>query len=85
MCGRFALATEKNINVLLAALHNRMPVIIPQQAYKYWLDPDAESASLNELLVPYPAAELTFHPVSRLVNNPANGSPDMVETLQKIE
>ena len=72
-------------NVLLAALHKRMPVIIPRRAYKYWLDPGTESASLKELLVPYPAAELTFHPVSRLVNSPANDSSDMVEPLQKIE
>ena len=73
------------INALVAALHNRMPVIIPRQAYKYWLDPGTESASLKELLIPYPSAELIFHPVSRLVNSPTNDSSDMVEPLQKIE
>ncbi len=73
------LTTEASDPV--ASLHNRMPVIIPRQAYDSWLDPGTEQADLLELLKPCPAKELTAYPVSRQVNNPAN---DLEELLNPI-
>ncbi|HOU13286.1 MAG TPA: SOS response-associated peptidase [Anaerolineae bacterium] len=63
-------------NALLAPIHNRMPVILPPDAYDLWLDPaEQKPAALNHLLKPYPANLMTAYPVSRLVNSPANDVP----------
>lgn len=63
-------------NALLAPIHNRMPVILPPDAYDLWLDPaEQKPAALNHLLKPYPADLMTAYPVSRLVNSPANDVP----------
>ena len=66
-------------NELLADIHNRMPVILPSAVYDRWLDPaECSPDQLNELLKPYPAARMTAYPVSTLVNNPKNDSPECV-------
>jgi len=63
-------------NALLAPIHNRMPVILPPDAYALWLDPaEQKPAALNHLLTPYPAGLLNAYPVSRLVNSPSNDVP----------
>jgi putative SOS response-associated peptidase YedK len=63
-------------NALLAPIHNRMPVILPPDAYDLWLDPaEQKPAALNALLKPYPADLMIAYPVSRLVNSPSNDVP----------
>lgn len=58
-------------NELLATIHNRMPAILGREACDAWLDPTLRNANaLVSLLKPYPVAEMTARPVSRLVNNP---------------
>ena len=66
-------------NVLMEKIHNRMPVILSPVAYRLWLDP-AERApdELARLLKPYPASQMAAFPVSRLVNDPKNDSPECV-------
>jgi putative SOS response-associated peptidase YedK len=72
-------------NDLLADIHNRMPVILPPSAYKAWLDPAERSPDqLDDLLKPYPAAEMTAVPVSTLVNNPKNDVPECVAPQQTL-
>ncbi len=69
-------------NEKLARLHNRMPVILQRDDYMRWIDPDERSpAELQDLLVAYPAAEMKFHPVSTLVNSPANNVPEVVQPV----
>ena len=69
-------------NELMQVIHNRMPVILPSQAYSLWLDPAAPPASkLSELLQPYPASEMTAFPVSTMVNSPANDLPACIESV----
>lgn len=66
-------------NELLATLHNRMPVILPPSAYAQWLDPAPQTPdSLQPLLKPFPAREMAAHPVSPLVNSPANDRAELV-------
>ena len=65
-------------NDLMAAIHNRMPVILPADAYDAWLAPE-ERTDLRELLVPYTAREMIAHPVSTLVNSPRNDTPDCLK------
>ncbi len=69
-------------NELMREIHNRMPVILPQEAYKIWLDPaEPPLPSLAGLLQPYPAAEMTAYAVSRLVNSPDNDQPALIEPV----
>jgi putative SOS response-associated peptidase YedK len=66
-------------NELMAPIHNRMPVILPPSAYAQWLDPAPQTPDrLLPLLKPFPAAEMTAHPVSTLVNSPANDRAELV-------
>ena len=65
------LTTEAN--TALAPIHPRMPVILPPDAYDPWL------AGESVPLAPYPAEAMTFHPVSTLVNKPANDDERCVE------
>jgi len=67
-------------NELVAPLHNRMPVILPREDYDAWLDPArTDPATVMPLLRPYPAEAMTCYPVSRLVNNPRNEGPELIE------
>lgn len=66
-------------NELMATLHNRMPVILPPQAYAEWLEPSPQKPeALQHLLVPYPAAEMRAYSVSTLVNSPGNDRAECV-------
>ncbi len=71
-------------NDLMAPIHDRMPVILPPDAYNHWLDP-AERTDLQDLLVPYSAQEMIAHPVSTLVNSPINDTPDCLKPAQPPE
>jgi putative SOS response-associated peptidase YedK len=59
-----------------------MPVILPAELYKKWLDPgELRPEQLSPLLVAYPAAEMEAYPVSKMVNSPNNDHPDVVRPL----
>lgn len=62
-------------NGAVAPVHGRMPVILPRGAWVSWL------AGEEVPLAPYPEAKMTAHPVSTLVNRPANDDPRCVEPL----
>ncbi len=67
---------------MLSDIHNRMPVIIPPEAYDLWLDPDVNDIErLKDLLVPYDDELLEAYPVSRHVNRPANDDARCVEPV----
>ncbi len=69
-------------NATIAPVHDRMPVILPPDAWGRWLDPElTDVEALQALLVPAPDALLTFHPVSTDVNNPRNKSPHLIEAV----
>jgi len=66
-------------NQLVEKIHNRMPVILPHNAYSEWLQEGENDPSLlNSFLHPYPAEEMEAYPVSRYVNSPQNDSPECI-------
>jgi putative SOS response-associated peptidase YedK len=66
-------------NELVEPIHNRMPVILPEEAREEWLDPTLrDEQKLLPLLKPYPSQEMTARPVSRLVNNPQYDSAELI-------
>jgi putative SOS response-associated peptidase YedK len=72
-------------NSMMEPVHNRMPVMLPEEAWDRWLDPgrlEGEAlAELKGLLVPSEEDWLEMYPVSRRVNDVRNDGPDLVEPI----
>jgi putative SOS response-associated peptidase YedK len=67
-------------NDLLAPIHDRMPVILPESAWDTWLDSENhDTEALARLLVPAADDLLELWPVSTLVNTPRNNGPELLE------
>jgi putative SOS response-associated peptidase YedK len=70
-------------NDTLRPLHDRMPVILHEGDYDRWLETKTDDPTqLCELLKPYPPEELIAFPISTLVNNARNESPQCIEPLR---
>jgi putative SOS response-associated peptidase YedK len=69
-------------NEFMSSIHNRMPVILPEDQYGLWLTPgEMDPEILLPLLQPYTAKPLSAYPVSKVVNNPKYDSPDCIKPL----
>jgi putative SOS response-associated peptidase YedK len=72
-------------NEMMAPVHDRMPVLIPEDAWERWLDPGrtegAGLAELKGLLVPTEDGLLEMYPVSQRVNNVRNDGPDLLAPI----
>lgn len=63
----------------MAAIHDRMPVVIPPDAWAMWLDPaPREVGELRALLEPREDLVLAAYAVSPLVNNVRNDGPGLI-------
>lgn len=73
-------------NDLVRPIHDRMPVVVPPDAWDRWLDPSIpDPAELNGLLVPAPDGGLAAYPVTRAVNDVRNDGPELIEPLPDPE
>ncbi len=63
----------------LGRIHDRMPMVIPPEAWPDWLDPEYAGDPRDLLHVPAP--ELEAYAVSRAVGSVANNHPDLVLPL----
>jgi putative SOS response-associated peptidase YedK len=78
----FSIITT-SANEVLAPIHDRMPVILPDDAWEIWLGAEpVEPGELMGLLVPAPAAELIRFPVARYVSDVRNDGPVLVEPIE---
>lgn len=69
-------------NDLVRPIHDRMPVVLPVEAYDEWLDPTrTDIRALRQFLQPYPSAGLELYPVSRYVNSPHHKGAECVEPV----
>ena len=69
-------------NAVVAGLHNRMPVIVPDEAWGRWLDPrPTDLGELRALLEPSDEIALEIAPASRLVNDVRNDGPQLLLAL----
>jgi putative SOS response-associated peptidase YedK len=59
-------------------LHHRMPVILPEEAWEFWLDPHSSPDLLLNLLR-NPAPVVLFYPVSKKVNATREDGPELLE------
>ncbi len=79
----FAIVTTM-ANLLLAPLHDRMPVILGPENWPAWLgETAAEPARLKAMLAPYPADDMAIWEVDRRVGNVRNNDPSLIEPLAR--
>lgn len=70
-------------NDVVRPLHDRMPVILRDDAVDRWLDPAVtDAATLQPLLAPTPADLMVGVPVSPLVNSVRNDGPACLERVE---
>lgn len=73
-------------NDTMAPIHDRMPVILGEDAWATWLDRDNDDLDLlGRLLVPAPNDLLTTTPVSTQVNNVWNNGPELIEEAERVD
>ena len=68
-------------NGLVGRIHDRMPVILPPEAYAAWLDPETNPADAKALLTPFPAALMESYPVSKAVNHYENDNEECIRPI----
>ena len=74
----FAIITTAP-NLLMARIHNRMPVLLPGPAAEQaWLDDGLGMAAHQHLLVPCAAAAMQEYVISKRVNSPANNDIEVL-------
>jgi putative SOS response-associated peptidase YedK len=72
------ITTESN--ELVGQLHNRMPVILPEEHHSAWLG-ETDAANLKGLLRPFPADKMKIVEISPRVNHPENNDPDILQPV----
>jgi putative SOS response-associated peptidase YedK len=67
-------------NRTLASVHERMPVIVPPEAFGLWLDTThVDDRTAEAIIAPAPDDLLETYPVSTAVNRTANDGPTLLE------
>jgi putative SOS response-associated peptidase YedK len=68
-------------NEMMAAIHDRMPVVLGRDDWAAWLDPASDTTTVERLMVPAPAEWFEAYPVSTLVNKVGNDGPELLDPL----
>ena len=69
-------------NPVMATIHDRMPVILPPEAWDTWLDRDNQDLELlGKLLVPADPELTVLRPISTEVNNVRNDGPQLTDEV----
>ncbi|KJR45613.1 hypothetical protein UF75_4007 [Desulfosporosinus sp. I2] len=72
-------------NKLMEPIHNRMPVILPQDMEPLWLDAGTiPSRVVKGLLTPFPEEGMVAYEVSPLVNSPRNDGPECMVPVNNL-
>ena len=70
-------------NELMSSIHDRMPVILPEEAEAAWINLEVDSADeLKPLIRPFPAASMEAFEVSSAVNSARNEGPELIERVE---
>jgi putative SOS response-associated peptidase YedK len=69
-------------NELAAPIHDRMPVILPREAWARWLGEEAaDRDELQSLLKPYPPERMQAYSISTRVNSVKNDDAGLIEPI----
>jgi putative SOS response-associated peptidase YedK len=79
---RTCVIVTTRANDLLAPIHERMPVVLAEDAWDTWLDPSVDdAATVERLLAPAPDEWFTAYEVSTRVNKPDNNDADLLQPV----
>jgi putative SOS response-associated peptidase YedK len=82
----FSIITTE-ANPLMAKIHNvklRMPLILPRELEKEWLNPNLNETEIADLMNPFDENQMQGHTISKLITN-RNENPDKPEIQQPFE
>jgi putative SOS response-associated peptidase YedK len=66
----------------IAAIHARMPVIVPPDVFDFWLDcTNVDAVTAAAIIAPAPPGLLQAYKISRAVNRTANDGPQLIEPV----
>jgi putative SOS response-associated peptidase YedK len=68
---------------MMSRIHDRMPVLLPREAWDDWLDPATDDC--ESPLAPPPDDVLGMYPISTRVNNVRNEGPELIEPAPEAE
>jgi putative SOS response-associated peptidase YedK len=69
-------------NGLLEAVHDRMPVILPPDASRQWMQPgDMSIGEVRELALPYDPTDMEMYEVTKAVDRRDGDGPELIEAL----
>jgi putative SOS response-associated peptidase YedK len=77
----FTIVTT-DANAQMRPLHSRMPVMLRDEAWDLWLNPEAELGDLVPLFGPDASPELAMWPVSPRVGRVSEDDPDLAEPVE---
>lgn len=66
-------------NTLLSPIHDRMPVIVPPERYRAWLDPRTPVPAVRDLMQAYPSDQMDAWPIGLRVNSPKDDDAGLIE------
>ena len=67
----------------IAHIHDRMPVILPKEAWDFWLADTEDYAGLTDVLRPLEDGDIKTYEVSKRVNNVQNDEEDLIRLNSK--
>jgi putative SOS response-associated peptidase YedK len=80
----FAVITTQ-ANEAMQQIHDRMPVILPEDDFPLWLDGEFDGReALESMLRPYEGDDLQLDPISTRINNPRNDDPQCIELQREL-
>jgi putative SOS response-associated peptidase YedK len=79
----FSIITTQ-ANSLMKELHDRMPVILPKDLEKTWLDKSLSDTDINMLMRPYDTDEMNYYKVNKIVNSADYDIPECIQVAPKI-
>ena len=74
-----------NANEFMSPIHDRMPVILSQDAEPMWLDANVrDTDTLSNLLTPYPSQLMSAYEFSSFVNSATNEGPQCAAPARRL-
>lgn len=65
----------------IATIHDRMPVILKQEAHAPWMDPETGKNDALALLQENRGPDLVYHPVGKAVGKVENKGPELIDPV----
>lgn len=76
-----AAIVTTSANATLKPIHERMPVIVPQDAFDLWLNPEVDPKTAATLIAPAPDVLMEAYEISSAVNHAANDNPALQQRV----